>query len=110
LPHQKLIVYQRAVQLLRAVSLCKLGDARLREQALKSAKSVCLNIAEAAGRTSAADQARIFHIALGECCEAAAAVEISAVAGECAVASALLVASLADEVYAMLTALGRRVL
>jgi len=96
------------VQLLQAVAQCRLADARLREQALKSAKSVCLNIAEAAGRGSAADQARIFHIARGECCETAAAVEISAAARECSSDSAAEVAGLAHEVYAMLTALGRR--
>ena len=96
------------MQLLQAVAQCRLADARLREQALKSAKSVCLNIAEAAGRASAADQARVYHIARGECCETAAAVEISAAARECSSDSAAEVAGLAHEVYAMLTALGRR--
>jgi len=108
LPQHKLIAYQRSIELLQAVIACGLRDARLREQALKSAKSACLNIAEAAGRWSAADRARIFQIARGECCEAAAAVEIAALTGEANSAAADKVASKANEVFAMLTSLIRK--
>ena len=44
LPHHKLIAYGVAVELLIAVRAAKIRDAKLREQALKSAKSACLNL------------------------------------------------------------------
>ncbi len=59
----------------------RVRDSVLREQALKSAKSASLNIAEAAGRTSAADKARVFGIARGEVVEACPAVELGGVLG-----------------------------
>lgn len=40
-----------------------------------------LNIAEGAGRRSRADKSRVYAIALGELCEAAAAVELARVFG-----------------------------
>jgi four helix bundle protein len=76
LPHRRLVAYEVAVEFLRAILACSISDARLREQATKSAKSVCLNIAEGAGRFSRADKARCYAIARGEAIEAAAAVEI----------------------------------
>jgi four helix bundle protein len=81
LPHHRLVAYQVAVELLILVRDARLRDAVLREQALKSAKSACLNIAEAAGRVSPADKARVFAIARGEVVEACAAVELAGVLG-----------------------------
>jgi len=49
---------------------------------MRAAKSAALNVAEAAGRVSRADRARVFGIARGEAMEAAAAVEIAAIAGD----------------------------
>jgi hypothetical protein len=60
LPHHNLVAYRVAVELLVSVRDARLRDVGLREQALKSAKSACLNIAEAAGRVSRADRARLF--------------------------------------------------
>ena len=60
LPHHNLVAYRVAVELLLSVRDARLRDVGLREQALKSAKSACLNIAEAAGRVSRADRARLF--------------------------------------------------
>ncbi len=108
LPQHKLIAYQRSLDLLRAVVACGIRDARLREQATKSSKSACLNIAEAAGRWSAADRARIFQIARGEACESAAAVEIAALTGDASKPASSAVASYASELFAMLTALIKR--
>ncbi|MBK9069978.1 MAG: four helix bundle protein [Myxococcales bacterium] len=54
-------------------------DPKLKDQALRTAKSACLNIAEAASRVSAADKARVFGIGRGEAGETAAAVEIAAI-------------------------------
>jgi four helix bundle protein len=81
LPHHNLLAYRVAVELLIAVRDARLEDAGLREQALKAAKSACLNAAEGAGRESRADRARVFAIARGEAVEACAAVEIAGMLG-----------------------------
>ncbi len=81
LPHHRLVAYQVAVELLVLVRDARLRDSTLREQALRSAKSVCLNIAEGAGRASHADRARVFGIARGEVVETCAAVELAGVLG-----------------------------
>ena len=100
LPHDRLIVDQRAGQPLLAVREAAPTDAKLREHAIESAKSVCLDSAEATGR---ADRARVFGIARGEVGELAAAIEISALCGDTTDAAV----QLAAEVYAMLCALAR---
>ncbi len=63
LPHHKLIAYGVARDLLLAVRSAAIRDAKLRDEALRSAKSACLNCAEGAGRVSRADKARAFTIA-----------------------------------------------
>ena len=83
LPHQKLIAWQVARDLLVAVVQAKIRNPDLRDQAVRAAQSACLNIAEANGRASPADRRRVFAIARGEATEAAAAVEVAALAGEC---------------------------
>jgi four helix bundle protein len=108
LPHERLIAFQVARKLLLAVSEAKISDPKLRDQALRAAKSACLNIAEAVGRYGEADKARVFAIARGEACEVAAAVDIAALAGECSAESSRAVGALAREVYALLTGLIRR--
>jgi four helix bundle protein len=107
LPHRRLVAYEVAVELLRAVLACSISDTRLREQATKSAKSTCLNIAEGAGRMSRADKRRCYAIARGEAIEAAAAVEIAALCGDTRAAPAGEVARLADRLVALLTGLCR---
>src|SRR5688572_13601529 len=82
LPHHKLVAYQVALEFLGAVRAVGIRDADLRDQAMRAAKSACLNLAEGAGRKSRADKARVYAIARGEACEAAAAVEIAAAAGD----------------------------
>src|SRR5438067_997305 len=77
LPHEKLLAYQHALQLLLEIQELRIVDARLRDQITRASKSVCLNIAEAVGRFSDADRKRVYAIARGECCEAAAAIEIA---------------------------------
>jgi four helix bundle protein len=73
LPHEKLLAYQLAIQLLGQAQEMRVVDARLRDQMPRAEKSVCLNIAEAVGRFSDADKKRVYAIARGECCETAAA-------------------------------------
>ncbi len=53
LPHHRLLAYGVAVELLLAVRRASLRDAKLRDEALRSAKSACLNCAKGAGRLRA---------------------------------------------------------
>ena len=107
LPHHKLIAYGVARELLLAVRAAQVRDAKLRDEALRSAKSACLNCAEGAGRVSLADKARAFTIARGEACEAAAAVEVAALCGDASVESAQRVGQLTHRLVALLTGLIR---
>ena len=75
LPHHRLVAYHVAVELLLAVKAAEIRDPKLRDEALRSAKSAVLNIAEGAGRLTRADKARAFTIARGEGLEAFAALE-----------------------------------
>ena len=107
LPHHKLHAYGVAIELLLAVRAASLRDAKLRDEALRSAKSACLNCAEGAGRVTRGDKARAFAIARAEASEAAAAVEIAALCGDATEAAAARVAAVASRLVAMLTPLVR---
>ena len=72
LPFEKLLAYQEARKLLDAVRESAISEGRLKDQALRAATSVCLNISEGAGRAGSADKARVYAIARGENCEVAA--------------------------------------
>ena len=79
LSFQRLHVYQRSIEFL-ALSLeinanLPKGSAQLADQLLRAAQSQPRNIAEGAGRRSAADQARFFSIARGSAMEAAAVLD-----------------------------------
>jgi four helix bundle protein len=108
MPHHKLIAYGVARELLLAVCAAKVRDAKLRDEALRSAKSACLNCAEGAGRVSFADKTRAFTIARGEACEAAAALEVAALCGDASQQDAQRVAHLARRLIALLTAFIQR--
>ncbi len=107
LPHHRLLAYSVAIELLRAVRACKIRDAHLRDQALRAAKSACLNAAEGAARVSRADKARVFGIARAEAGEAAAAVEIAVEAGDADARALEAVLVSADRFIAMMTGLIR---
>ena len=107
MPHRRLVVYGKALELLAAVRSAKIADAKLRDEASRAAKGVCLNIAEASGRVSRADKARIFAIARGECVECVAAVEIAAAAGDAVEPAAANAVQCGTQVYLMLGALVR---
>src|SRR5205085_2459805 len=108
LPYENLRAYQAARQLLLLVHEAKIADAKLRDQALRAAKSVCLNIAEAVGRYSEADQKRVFAIARGEVCEVNAALDIASLTGGCHAGKAQAGAAIARGVYALLSGLIRK--
>ena len=107
LPHHKLIAFSVAKDLLLAVRACRIRDAKLRDEALRSSKSAALNTAEGAGRVTRGDKARAFAIARAEAVEAAAAVEIAALCGDCGEAEAATVLRIADRLVALLTGLCR---
>jgi four helix bundle protein len=107
LPHHRLVAYQVAVELLVAVKGAGIRDAGLREQALRAAKSACLNVAEPAGRASRADKARVFVIARGEAVEACAAVEIASLVGDASAGAAARCVGLAGRLVALLSGLAR---
>lgn len=107
LPHHRLIVYRKAVELLVAVRAAQIADAKLRDEALRAAKGVCLNIAEAAGRLSRGDKARVYAIARGECVECVAAVEIAVALGDALEEPSVRAVQCGTEVCLMLGALVR---
>ena len=82
-PHHKLIAYQLALSLVKLVASTRIADAQLRQQARRSAASAALNSAEGAARQTLADKSRAYAIALAECCECCAAIEIAAALGAC---------------------------
>ena len=107
LSHSKLVAYRVARDLVVAVRDAKISDSKLRDQALRAATGACLNIAEAAGRVSPPDKARVYGIARGEAAEAAAAVDVAAAAGWCSVQSAQKTEALGMRLFALLTGLIR---
>src|SRR5690606_2108251 len=107
LPHHKLRAYGVARELLLAVLGASIRDAKLRDEAIRSAKSACLNCAEGAGRVTRADKARAFAIARAEAVEAAAAVEIASLVGDAEPAAAQRCIAIADRLVALLTGLTR---
>ena len=107
LPHHKLVAFAVAKDFLVAILAAKIADGELRNQATRAAKSVALNIAEAAGRASAKDKARVFTIARGELVEAIAALEIAVLIGAASQASLRTALPLADRLVALLTGLCR---
>ena len=107
LPHHRLAVYRKALELLAAVRAAQIADTKLRDEASRAAKSVCLNVAEGSGRVSRADKARVYAIARGECVECVAAVEIAFAAGDALEGAAQNAVQCGTEVYLMLGALVR---
>lgn len=107
LPHHRLVAYHVAVELLLAVKAAEIRDAKLRDEALRSAKSAVLNIAEGAGRLTRADKARAFTIARGEGLEAFAALETASLVGDADAAHVQRCLPIAQRLYALLTGLLR---
>jgi len=105
LPHHRLVAYAVAVDLLQAVHRAGIRDTGLRDQAMRAAKSACLNVAEGAGRETRPDKARAYAIARGEAGEAAAAVEIAAAIGAASRETAAGCGALASRLVALLTGL-----
>ena len=107
LPHHQLRAYGTAVEFLRAVRAAGVRDRELRTQALRAAKSVCLNLAEGAGRVTRADKARAYTVARGELVEAIAAVEIAHESGDARRDGVEQVLAIGGKLYWVLTKLVR---
>ena len=107
MPVEKLIAYQVAKELLQLVIASQIRSANLRDQAVRAAQSVCLNIAEAVGRSPGPDRMRVFKIARGECCEVFAAIDIARVCKGCNEESAAKARIVVGRLYALLTGLTR---
>lgn len=106
-PHHRLVAYSVAVEFLMAVRAAGIRDSDLRAQAMRSAKSVCLNIAEATGRRTHADKARVFAIARGEAIETVAALEIAGYAGDATAEAVARCVALGARLVALLSGLMR---
>jgi len=107
LPHHKLFAYELCLSLVQLVAKTRIADAQLRAQARKSAASCALNCAEGAARQTRADKSRAYGIALCECCEACAAIEIAGALGACAAADVQAVVALGARTKNMLSRLVR---
>ena len=94
--------------MLGAVREAAISEGRSRDQALRAATSVCLNISEGAGRAGAADKARVYGIARSENCEVAAALDITLSGGLCVAEPARRGLLHARAVHALLSGLIRR--
>ena len=108
LPHERLVAYRVALDLLRQVQALHFADARLRDQVLRASKSVCLNIAEGVGRFSDGDRKRAYAIARGECCEVAAALDVASITADCDPLPLRAARDTAGRVYGLITGLIRR--
>jgi four helix bundle protein len=107
LPHHKLFAYELCLSLVQLVAKVRIADAQLRAQARKSAASSALNCAEGAARQTRADKSRAYAIALCECCEACAAIEIAGALGACSAADVQAVVALGTRVKNILSRLVR---
>ena len=108
LPHERLKAYQEARSFLLCVYEARINDPKLRDQAERAAKSVCLNISEGAGRSGIADKARMYGIARGELCEGTSALEVALLTRGCLEEPARRGAVHAEAAYALLSGLIRR--
>ena len=83
--HEKLHVYQLSITfttwVYRHCYRLRGPDIHIRDQLIRSAQSIPLNIAEGNGRPPSADRVRFFRIALGSTFESAAALDILKASG-----------------------------
>jgi four helix bundle protein len=111
LPHQRLIVYQKAASLYADCSTLTQNVRRrhwpLAEQLLRAVSSIALNIAEGATEFSTGDKARFYRMARRSAGEAAAALDLLERTGAIPSAEAEIVVQELDQVIAILIALGR---
>ena len=110
--HSKLIAWQVAVDLLRAlrplIAKLRRRDPVLSDQLTRSGRSVALNLAEGAARWTGADKAHKFTIARGEAGEVAGTLELAEALGALTTDEITPAMQLADRECALLTGMIRR--
>jgi four helix bundle protein len=113
LKHQRLIVYQKALDVLVSVLHitrgAKPGWSDLCNQMKRAATSIALNIAEGSAEYSPAEKARLYRIALRSCAECHAACDVMV---KVEVTSSDMIAApqaAMEEIVAMLTAMCKKV-
>jgi four helix bundle protein len=112
LPHERLVVYQKAVALYEPLRQLVAGvgppHVHLADQVLRAAASASLNIAEGATEFSRGDKARFYRMALRSAGEAAATLDLLERSNLVKPGGCALVQSELGQIIAMLTALARR--
>jgi four helix bundle protein len=107
---EKLDCYQVAQQFnALAAQLVPRGHRELRDQLTRAALSICLNIAESAGRNAGADKAHFIAIARGSAMECAAVVDVLLSSGIAAIGICRNARVLLVRIVQMLTKLEARV-
>jgi four helix bundle protein len=108
LPHEKLDVFQVAIELVEHVAKLKprRGCSSGFEQLRRAASSTALNIAEACGKNGR-DRERFFEIARGSALESAAALRVLEALGAVSSTERAAGRQLCERLYAMLTRLCR---
>ena len=107
LSHHRLRVYGKARELLRLVSRCSIGDAELRSQASRAAKSVACNVAEGSALDGASKK-RHYKIAKGSVVEVVAAYDLATDVGETVPVDEVSRLGASIEISSMLTGLIRK--
>jgi four helix bundle protein len=111
LDHERLDVYRCSIEFLavavRIGAGLRRGNANLRDQLQRASTSIPLNIAEASGKSSAADRARFHAIARGSALECGAILDVLAVMGAAKHDEVRAAKALLARITAMLTKLCR---
>ena len=110
--HERLDVYRVALDHVGWVhQLCqrlKGAHGNAKDQILRAAQSIPLNIAEGNGKATAGDRRRYFEIARGSVLECAAAQDVLEICGALAPEENATAKIILDRLAAMLTRLGQR--
>ena len=109
--HEKLIVYQRTIEFIRATEpfLQRLSAGiAARDQLDRASTSIALNIAEGNGKFSIKDRARFFQMSHGSALECAAAFDVIVAKGRASDLEVAPLKAFLEEIVAMLLALLER--
>ena len=111
--HQKLLVYQKALdalaEVVRISAAAKPGWPDLIDQLKRAATSIVLNIAEGAAEFRKAEKARFYRMAIQSAAECHAACDIMVRVGSASAAQIGVTQALLEEIAAMLVAMCKEV-